>query len=192
MTFFISYLLTAHLSLLQLLSLTVNNEQFEIMPPSPFLYVSGLFTHSSLPYSVIKYPIRSLWDAINVLHFLASFWSTHHAQTSNSNTHKVRPRQSIQTILGEKTITHALMHVQTKIAVHASYCTPSSQAGVLISRSWTLRDGLILSSIIGSCQLLSILYLRFAYHKVYEGKIIIFIHIVIAASYYTAAVAQAI
>ena len=101
-------------------------------------------------------------------------------------------KPNIQTILGKKTITHALMHVQAKITVHASYCTPSSQAGVLISRSWTLRDGLILSSIIGSCQLLSILYLRFAYHKVYEGKIIIFIHIVIAAFNYTAAVAQAI
>ena len=46
--------------------------------------LSGLFTHSSLPYSVIKYHIWSLWDAINVLHFLASFWSTHYAQTSNS------------------------------------------------------------------------------------------------------------
>ena len=46
------------------------------------------------------------------------------------------------------------------------------QTGILISRSWTLRDGLVLSGIAVTFHFLSILYLRFAYHKVYEGEYI--------------------
>lgn len=71
----------------------------------------------------------------------------------------------------------ALLHtpthwLHTPTLLHTPLLTHSLlvQAGVLISRSWTLRDGLILSSITGTTHLLSILYLRFAYHKVYEGK----------------------
>lgn len=47
--------------------------------------------------------------------------------------------------------------------------TALKTTGILISRSWTLRDGLVLSGIAVTFHFLSILYLRFAYHKVYEA-----------------------
>ena len=60
-------------------------------------------------------------------------------------------------------------NVHTKMT--ESLLSYHAQMGVYVSRSWTLRDGLILSVTALSFHLLSILYLRLAYHKVYEGKL---------------------
>ena len=39
-----------------------------------------------------------------------------------------------------------------------------------MSRSWSSRDGMVLAGIAIVFNYLSLLYLRFAYHKVYEGE----------------------
>ena len=49
---------------------------------------------------------------------------------------------------------------------------PPLQAGIYLSRKWSSREGILLAVLSVACHMLSILYLRFAYHKFYEGKVI--------------------
>ena len=49
---------------------------------------------------------------------------------------------------------------------------PPLQAGIYLSRTWSSREGILLAVLSVACHMLSILYLRFAYHKFYEGKVI--------------------
>ncbi|XP_019862284.1 PREDICTED: protein YIPF3-like [Amphimedon queenslandica] len=105
LSFFISYLLTAHVSLIQLMSLI----GYSLTAHCIILSLSTVFDHYGTP----------------VMFYL--FW-----------------------------IIFGLL-------------TTCKQVGILLSRSWSLRDGLILSLVIGSCHMCSILYLRFMYHRVYEA-----------------------
>ena len=83
------------------------------------------------------------------------------------------------------------------LSVYLSVYLPI-KTGVLISRSWSLKDGLVLAGIAVSCQLLSILYFRFAYHRVYEGIVCLFFavhsycNVIILFLYLPLAVAEAI
>lgn len=43
--------------------------------------------------------------------------------------------------------------------------------GVYISRTWNLKEGLILGGLNTAFNFLSILYLRLQYHEVYEGTV---------------------
>eukprot|EP00731_Ephydatia_muelleri_P017428 Em0010g526a len=44
-------------------------------------------------------------------------------------------------------------------------------AGIYLSRTWSSREGILLAVLSVACHMLSILYLRFAYHKFYEVTI---------------------
>lgn len=43
------------------------------------------------------------------------------------------------------------------------------QVGVIVSRSWSRRQGLALSAVVAAVHLGYLLYLRFAYHQIYEA-----------------------
>ena len=43
------------------------------------------------------------------------------------------------------------------------------QVGVFVSRSWSRQQGLVLSVVVAAVHLGYLLYLRFAYHQIYEA-----------------------
>ena len=43
------------------------------------------------------------------------------------------------------------------------------QVGVYVSRTWSMRDGAILGGLATMFHMLFLLYLRWEYHKIYEG-----------------------
>jgi hypothetical protein len=103
--FFMAYLLTAHLSLLQSLSLI----GYSLVSHCVILTLSTLFDHYGMPS------------------MFYIFWL----------------------------VSGSLVSLK--------------QGCVLMSRSWTAKDGLILAGISCICHFVSVLYLRFAYHKVYKA-----------------------
>ena len=52
---------------------------------------------------------------------------------------------------------------------HPTHGTVPLQAGVIVSRSWSPRQGLALSAAVAAAHLGYLLYLRFAYHQIYEA-----------------------